>query len=266
MDDLQREMASLGKQLNELEQRLGDVYGDFVELSTAIAPFLARYNKDILHYHQALLAAQREIADLRVLAGDQNAFRPGRPESPLDELFVQDPSVQEQYERVWLGKEPLRATSVSEMNKPPSKEVRRLYARAVAYLHPALTMDKDERRRRAGLINKVNAAYIRRDATSLRLIVDAHTPQGNLPMLVNEKVVQSLRDRAFALEELIVRIEGQYYDLQYGDMARVRAHAEQAEAEGRDFIAELSERLQGALERVKSELREIKARQQDDDY
>jgi hypothetical protein len=158
------------------------------------------------------------------------------------------------------GQERLRA---SEVELPPaSKEVRRLYGKAIAALHPSLASSTQERRRRANLINQVNAAYVRRDETTLRMIVESAVPQTNLPALVDDRTVQELRNRAFDLEELIVRIEGQGYDLRYGDIARVRAHAEQAETAGRDFISEISADIQAALMRIKNELKELRARQQ----
>ncbi len=261
MLDLHQQMSQLSTRIASLEERLGVIYGKFVEITVSLGPFLERYHNEILPYHRALLAAQRELVDLRALMGDRSALEPGVTSSPLDELFVQDPSVEEQFERVWKGKERLRASEVEL--PPPTKAVQQLYTRAVVALHPGLANVAQERRRRARLINQVNAAFVRRDETTLRMVVESAAPQTNLPALVDERTVQELRNRAFDLEELIVRIEGHDYDLRHGDIARVRAHTEQAEVEGRDFLAELNGEIRAALRRVTDELLELRTRQQD---
>jgi hypothetical protein len=254
MTDLHEQMADLGTRIVGLEAQLGEVYAELVELMAPLTAFLARYQSEVLRHHWALLAAQREIADARAALGDRRATGPGSGHSPLDDLLARrDPSVEEQYRRVWHPEE-LALCGEDNPLPPPSAAIKKLYARVVPRVHPALAASPDERRRRAGIINGINAAYLRRDEAALRAAADTYAAQSNLPAVVDEKAVRALRSRAFDLERLVARIEGQSYDIQHGDVARIRAYVCDAEAEGRDFLADLSAQIQGELNRTTAEL------------
>src|SRR5678815_1718149 len=102
MATLQESIRALYDQLDELEVRLGEVCGQYVEITAVLAPFLVRYRDQILRYHKALILAQRELADVQAYLGDIGAIHEGEAESPLDEFLKrEDVSVQEQYERAW---------------------------------------------------------------------------------------------------------------------------------------------------------------------
>lgn len=258
MATLQESIRTLHDQIEQLEVRLGEVCGQYAEITAALAPFLVRYRDEILRYHKALVSAQRELADVQVYLGDTMALDEGEAASPLDEfLRREDASVQEQYERAWKGKEVIRPLALDFVPEL-TDEVRILYAKAVANLHPDLARTTSERRSRIPVFNKVNAAYLRRDAETLRMAVDSTTPRSNLPDVINEQVVKELRDRIYAMEELIARIEGQYYDFRYGDPAKVRAYARHYEAQGKDFIENLSIEIQRVLRNTVEELASLK--------
>lgn len=260
MPDLSRQISDLSEQIAALERRLGEVCGNYVEITTAMAPFLTRYRAEVIRYHRALVLALREVADVRAYRGDHEALNSGEVQSPLERiLLLPGMSVQEQYERSLKAADaPNRPSSEPELPST-SRAVSQLYARCVATLHPDLTDDADERRRRVRLFNEVNAAYLRRDESALRLIADDLQQPTNLPALVDDSLVDEMRDRVYDLEALTERIEGQYFDMRYGDLARVRAYVQEAEAEGRDLIALLSEDLQAKLRATVEELAQLKS-------
>lgn len=258
MPDLHDQMRLLHDQIKTLEIRLGEVCGDYVEITAALAPFLTRYRDEIMRYHRALVLAQREIADVRVFLGEKKAMEQGSANSPLDEFLKrEDLSVQEQYARIWEGKDVPRPEGL-ENGKPISKELKELYGKAIAALHPDLAVSAKDRRGRIGLFNQVNSAYLRRDVNTVRMAVDSTTPQSTLPAIPDTELVRKMRDRVYILEELIAKIEGYYYDYRYGDIAKVRAYAKQAEDEGKDFIGDLSLEIQTALTHVADELAKLK--------
>jgi len=260
MTDFHQQMADLGAQIARLEARLGEVYSEFVELSTPLIPFLVRYQTEVLRHHRALVIAQREVADARAALGDSSALGPGGAHSPLDDLLERrPPTVEEQYARASRGDDGFNPCEQPDL-PPASPTVRRLYARVVAQVHPALAASSQERKRRAGLINQINAAYLYRDEVALQAAADAYAGPSHLPMVVDKKAVQAMRSRAFDLEELIIRLEGQCYDLRHGDVARLHAFACDAEANGQDLLADLSQQLQRELERTTTELAELRSR------
>lgn len=260
MPDLHDQMRMLHDQIVSLERRLGEVCGDYVEITAALAPFLTRYRDEITRYHKALVLAQRELADVRAYLGDTKAMSHGEAFSPLDEFLKREDvvSVQKQYERVWEGKDLAPRMEGIDNVKPVSKELKELYGKAVAELHPELALSIKERRGRITLFNQVNAAYLRRDVNTVRMAVDSMTPKSTLPSIVDNELVSKMRDRVYMLEELIAKIEAYYYDYRYGDIAKVRAYAKQATEQGKDFIGELSLEIQTALGRTADELAQLK--------
>jgi hypothetical protein len=260
MADLSEQIRSFHTQIDALEARLGEVCGAYAEVTTELAPFLTRYRDEVVRYHKALLMAQREIADVRTYLGDRGSKHEGEGRSPLDDVLKREaPTVEEQYDRAWgtnQGDDAVAALTSSMA--PPSGELQALYSKAVAKLHPDLAPTTAERRNRIAMFNQVNRAYIRRDLNTLRMTVDAMTIQSNLPAIVNDETVKEMRNRVYDLEALIARIETQTFDYHYGDVAKVHAFAQRAEAEGKDFIAELSELIQKTLRRTVEELAQLK--------
>ncbi len=256
----ERQTASLAQQVADLEGRLGEVAGELVELTFQLAPFLARYRREVLTAHEELVELQRRIADLRLARGDRAAQSAARANTPLSRLVEVEsyPSVQAQFERTWASKQPLRAGDILENTAlpPSSAAIKALYAEIVARLHPDLTLNEDERERRRELIRGVNRAYLNRDQVSLEAVADAHRPRHNLPAVVDEQAVEDLRQRAFLLEQTIARLEGKVYELRHGDAARVMAFAAAAQAEGHDLLSELNQAIQREIEEARQQLTE----------
>ena len=255
----EQQMKSLASSIARLEMQLGKVAGQMAELSKTIAPFLARYQRDVLRYHQEVAVLQREIMDLRGMIGDSDALAPGEAESPLNKILATDyegiPSVEEQYRRIQEGYKGVFGPE-SETLPPASEAVKRLYGKAISLTHPDLARTLKERKQRAPLVNRVNTAYLKRDEMTLQIVVDSYTPQSNLPIHANHSYADEMRQQALKLEQLIQRLEGQLYDVQHGDVARVWSQAQEAKNEDRDLLSELSTQLQ--------ELRSAKQRERDE--
>lgn len=253
-----RQIASLGRQIAALEGRLGELTGELVELSAQLGPFLERYQREILDYHNELVQLQRQIADRHLLRGERKASGPGRADTPLSRLVENEGylPVQEQYERVWGGKRPLRPKDVLDDIglPPPPDDVRALYAEIVARLHPDLAESEGERRRRQGLMEGVNRAYLKRDRTSLQAIAEAQRDHRSLPAVVDEEMLAGMRKRAAMLEEVIMALEGRLFELRHGDAARVMALAVQARLQGIDLLSELSQALKQEIAEAKEQL------------
>jgi hypothetical protein len=260
MSDYYGQMGQLSKQVSDLETQLGEVAGNLAELISVMAPFLARYQDSILRYYDELIQTQREIADLRAARGDRSAILAGQARSPLDDFLSQNVPVDEQYARVWQGKKAPRIEG--PQNLPPvTLDLKQLYAKVVARLHPDLADTRAERDRLRSLMSKANEAYVRRDMISMQAMADVYCTHTNLPAIVDDKVVRYQEARIQRLEVVIGKIEGQYFDLRYGLPAKIKANAELTWAEEkRDLIGELSSELRRQLQEAQSELITLKSR------
>jgi len=242
MVDLQRQMVSLDKRIRELEGRLGEVAADLVDLRAVLSSFLKRYRTEIVPHQKVLVERQREIADLNILLGDRASMDAGDAKTTFTNLTRETLlPVQEQYDRIWGEKAGYKLPMNPTADLPEaSRSVKELFTRIVVKIHPGLAPTKEELKRRQGVMLKVNEAYFRRDEVALRALAEAVETRTNLPMQVDQRVVDEMRARLFALEELIARLEAEQFELRHGDVAKINAHTILALKEGRDFIEELS--------------------------
>ncbi|MBN1121735.1 MAG: hypothetical protein JXJ17_11705 [Anaerolineae bacterium] len=262
-EDLQRQMASLSKYVGELEQRLGDTAGELAELTYLMEPFLVLYQQQVLPYHEQLAAVQRDIADARALLGDEKARSGGQADTPLSRLVATEDwvSVQEQYERVWMGKKHVRPDSkLAEKNlEPASPEVKNLFREIVAKIHPELATKPSERIRRNQILEKVNEAYARRDIKTLQAVADAFRDRSNLPAVISEQTLKHLHNQALLLEWVTVQLEGQVFELRHGEIAKMHVYTRQADEEGYDLLGELSQQLKQELREAQRTLSSLQA-------
>jgi hypothetical protein len=264
MNDANRQIVALSRKIATLERRLGELAGELAEMKHILGPLLGRYRREVLRYHQQLVETQRQIADLHLLLGDRGARAAADAETPLSSLVALEEyaSVQEQYERVWRGKRPPRPEDIWEAaNLPPAQEeIRALYAEIIAAAHPALAESPQDYARRVQTFSRANRAYVARNRPALGALAADSRPDSNLPVVIDEGEVRKLRARAAALEQLILQLEGQTYDLRHGDVAKVMAYAQAAERQGIDLIGQLGEDLRRELDHATDELNRLKAR------
>lgn len=256
MSDYHDEMRRLSEQIAELEPELGRVAGEVAELQSVLAPFMQQFRRDVLQYYDQLVAVEREIADLRVMRGELKARDAKYTQSPLHRFSEDNPSVQEQYERVWQGKEVPKFKG-PELS-PASEKVQRFYATVVANVHPGLTEDPQERAKRAKDMKRADEAYIKRNEIALRGMAEMYRQRSNLPAIVDQRVVNELRDKFYMMEELVAQLEGQAFELRYGDVAKVKAHADAALKNGHNLLLEMGAEIQDKYYQAQSTLSALK--------
>jgi hypothetical protein len=222
-------MSRLSDQIAGLEKKLGDVAAYHADVYAVMAPFMARFYSEILPIHEQIVKVQRAIVDTRLLAGDKSVQDQTEARTALSILLEpQGESVSEQYERVW-GEQSKVKTKPIPLPEPPSPELLALYTRVVARIHLGLddaAGHELEKRRLAQ--KKTDHALVRRDKIALAAMVDMYygAEPGSLPMVVDQQAVETMRSRRFALDEAIAAVESRLFDLQHGDVARLRSQAE----------------------------------------
>ena len=256
--------APLGDTLSKLEHRFGELAAELAELDDFLAPFLDRYRRDVLAPQEALVNLRRRVADARLLLGDRAAREAAEADTPLGRLLVNEayPSVREQYERVWKGKQQPRAEDafVEFRPAPLAPEVLALYTRVAAQLHPLLADDRAERERRKGLMAPVDWAYVRRDVISLHSVADAHARESSLPALAGPEADGAMQQRISQLEKGIQRAESRIYERRHGDAAKVLAYTLAAGRSGLDMLGELNRMTVELIDAAERELSGLEAR------
>jgi hypothetical protein len=251
-------MTNLSRQIAQLETRLGELAGEIAELRAEMDPFVARYRTEVLVYQEEMAQVEREIADVKAILGDRQALGSRGPNPALDFLPKNYVPADEQYRRVWKGGGPAKPTGPKNLT-PATLTLKKLYAEVIALLHPELAHDPREYQRREALMRKINDAYVQRNEPALQAMLDAHKDRSNLPALVDERVLKELRNQITDMEVLIGKLEGEHYELRYGEVAYAKAEADRIAPSGRDLIAEIRRDLQHNLMQARQELADLKA-------
>ena len=264
MTDLEQQMSRLGERVARLESHLAELSGRLAEMQYLLAPFIDRYEREVLDVHTEVVEVRRQIADTRLLLGDKAAREAGATETALSRLVrTGEPlPVEEQFERIWGDRQDIKPEELWKKAdlQPATADVRALYREIVAYRHPGLADNPEDRERRRAVMQQVDIAYARRDRTTLASVAEAGRNRRNLPVLLTESAVEGLRSRAAQLETLITVLEGQIFELERGDVARVLAMAYQAHQEGHDLLEALNESLRGELAEARGTLAELRGR------
>ena len=129
-----------------------------------------------------------------------------------------------------------------------SPELRKLYRESAKRVHPDTATDEADRARRERLMQQVNAAYAAGDEDALRRILadldaspDAVQGSGVAADLI--RVLRQLKQ----VRNRIAAIELETASTAENDLAKLKAKADVAVAEGRDLLAEMATSVQGRI-------------------
>lgn len=262
MSDMHRRMSNLSNQVASLQQRLADVSAEYAELIHVLAPFLNRYQHEVLDMHGELVRVQRQIADTQHMLGNTDAADAGAARTALSRLVELDfDTVQEQYERIWEGRDhPDVEIDLEKVLPPASNRLKELYKSIIVRKHPVLIDSPEARQTRSEFMSQVNYAYVRRNEVALQAVADALRQSGDLPAVVDESVVDDMDNLVYRLEQAVMHIEGQIFELRFGDVAKFRAQAAIAHAQGNDLFRDISATLKDELAAAKIQLKELRGR------
>jgi hypothetical protein len=137
----------------------------------------------------------------------------------------------------------------------PSENLKRLYREAAKKIHPDLAPDEASKERRTRLMAKLNEAYQRGDESMLRSILDEweHSPEAVPGGDIAAELVRVIRKIALASKRIsAIRIEES--SLRRSDLFQLWERSKQAEAEGRDMLAEMTQRLDEQIRDARAQL------------
>ena len=109
-------------------------------------------------------------------------------------------------------------------------------------------------------MSQVNYAYVHRNEVALAAVADALRDRSNLPSVVNDETIAEMHSLIYRLEQAIMHIEGQVFELRFGDVAKVRAQAAISHMEGVDLLKQLNHELSEELRAAKEERAALHAR------
>ena len=131
----------------------------------------------------------------------------------------------------------------------PSPELKKLYRDVAKRVHPDLATDDADRAQRERLMAEANRAYQQGDVDALRRILEEYesSPESLRGAGVAADLVRVIR-QIRQVQKRLVQIELEIASLIDSDIAKLRAKADAARAEGRELLTEMAENVRRRVE------------------
>ena len=245
------------EELERKKARLADLEAQLVDRELELASCLAELVQFEKRYLQTVGRRYALLDELKAQIAEARARRNPDKQEARDEARQARTQAQESARAA--GEENAGAPSPDDAASPPkprrSDSLNRLYRQAAKLLHPDLTLDGAERDRRHRLMAEVNAAYARGDEERIRAILrDWHTSaesvEGDGPGAELVRVIRKIAQ----VERRLQAIAAEMDQHRLGELFKVKQAVEEAQANGRDLLKDLSEQLDGELARAREEL------------
>jgi len=138
-----------------------------------------------------------------------------------------------------------------------SESLRNLYRQAAKLLHPDLTLDGEEKKRRHRLMGEINEAYARGDEERIRAILrEWHaSPENVQGEGAAAELVRIIRKIA-QVEKRLKTIAAEMDQLRQGELFKLKQQVEEAHANGRNLVKELVQRLEADIRHARDELKQ----------
>jgi hypothetical protein len=137
---------------------------------------------------------------------------------------------------------------------PASDELKAAYRRAARAMHPDLAADEDDRARRTDAMVRLNAAYDDRDADEVVRLLAAWEQGSPTPARAATDELTQLRREVAKLERRLASLDRERDELTGHPLWELLDEVEDAEADGRDLLAELEADLVRERDELADEL------------
>lgn len=140
----------------------------------------------------------------------------------------------------------------------PSDALKKMFRKAAKIIHPDLTTDKKERKRRHDLMTRLNQAYDNLDEEKIRGVLreweeNPHEEQEEKP---GTRLVKAIRQIAQVKRRLEL-IQREFDQTRNSEMYKLKERIDQAAKNGRDLLKEMIEEIEEQIDRLKSRMNRI---------
>jgi hypothetical protein len=243
----ERELARKQQELERLEAELAECELQLASLRGELGALEQRYLKSVGTRYAELDELRAQIAE-RMAA-----------EEPSNERLQR--AAREARARANQSRSTVRGKESQEPRHfAPSPEIKRLYREVAKRIHPDLTADDADRARRQELMAEANQAYQRGDEKRLEKILEKYesspeTVQGEGAGAELVRVIRKLSQTKNRLAE----IENEAQQLANSDLYLLKMQTEEAQTQGRDLVAEMTQKLEKRIADSKQRLEELLA-------
>ena len=242
----EEELDKKRAQLAQLESQLADRELDLATLRAELAAFERRYLRIV-----GLRYAQRDELEAEIA----QYFASREPTNPEAQERAQQARAQAQESSDAAGP----AESFDEIEPfIPSDSLKKLYRDIARRIHPDMTLDPEEKKRRHSIMAEATNAYERGDEARLREILSEweSSPEAVQGDGAGADLVRVIR-KISRIERRLQAIAAQITQLMESELHQLKAQLDEAAEEGRDLLAEMAEKLAGQIDDARQRLSEL---------
>jgi hypothetical protein len=134
------------------------------------------------------------------------------------------------------------------------EKLKKIFRNLAKRYHPDLVQDPTEKRRREGIMAKVNQAYSSSDLKGLEKLLETPEVVKSEPIRTRDAELDHLRKEIIRLDAVIAELEQKLTDLVNSPTVKLMLDVSMARNEGRDLLAEIGQDYRAEIARVQSEL------------
>jgi hypothetical protein len=224
-EELARKRAELGHLENELAER--ELY--LTTLRAEISVFQSRYLRRVGVLYAELDEWNAKVVELKAKAE-------GTPEAEARTQAEESSSA-------------VHGEDAAAKEFTPSAELKSLYREVAKRVHPDLAVDQADRDKRERLMAEANLAYQRGDSDTLKRILEEYesSPESVHGTGTAADLVRVIRQMS-QLRRRLIQVEEEITSLNSSDIAKLKVRAEEADAKGRDLLAEMARDVQDRVD------------------
>jgi hypothetical protein len=229
----ERELEKKRAELTALETELAQRELDLATLQAEVRAFESQYLKVVAHRY-----AELEEIETRIAEALGSATYQASPEAAEDAAWPDN-------EQLACGQARFHA----------SEELKKLYREVARQFHPDLAGGEPERAHRHHLMIEANRAYETGSEERLQALLEAESscPELARSSDVTAELVQVIRQLA-RVKERLMALDGEIAEITAAEIYKLKLRAEKAEAQGRDFRAELIAQVDRQIAKARNRL------------
>ncbi|MCH8157562.1 MAG: J domain-containing protein [Nitrospinae bacterium] len=236
------------QELNEMEQELTEEELGLSTLKAELHQFERLYNRVVGSRYAELDEVKAQILELAVrMYPRADGFR-------TEAEAAREQARQSAEEASEGNDDPFSP----ENNFNPTEDLKKLFREVAKKIHPDLTSDQEERDQRHELMSRLNEAYDRLDAESIRAILIEWEAGGHSSkhLGVGAQLVRTVRQIAQVrkrLRQIVCDFEG----LESAEMYELKKNIEIAREHGKDLLQEMADDIAGQIHSIKNKVKNL---------
>lgn len=233
--------------LDRLKDRLADREEEMTDLRALQQQFEAQYTMGVARLYAEFDDIEAQIAEEEV------------------KLVPDDEEIKKKAEEMRRRAEESAARAAEDADAVdrkfnPTAEAKKAYHNLARIIHPDLALDAGEKEKRHGLMAELNAAYSAGDQTKLNKLVEDFRNSPDLVSgdTVGDELVRAIR-QIFQIKVRLGELVNERAEIESSELYDLRKRVEDEMAEGRDLLAQMSNRTRVHIKKSERRLTNLRS-------